>query len=121
MIGGFILADGLKLGSQPADRVPRLLTAAVLLIGMGVALWQINSGQRPVAAIVAAQAVTVLVAPLMLAALLWLTNRRDVMGDERNRFPVNILAGLGLLVSLAIAWYTATAKVWPQVKEWLGS
>jgi manganese transport protein len=121
MIGGFILADGLNLGSQPSDRVPRLMTAAVLLIGMGVALWQINSGQRPVAAIVAAQAVTVLVAPLMLAAILWLTNRRDVMGDERNRLVVNILAGLGLLVSLAIAWYTATAKVWPQVKLWLGS
>jgi len=115
MIGGFVLADSLKLGSMPSDRWPRLLTAAVLLIGMGVALYVIKSGVQPVAAIVAAQAVTVVAAPLMAAVLLWLTNLPEVMGEHRNGTLMNLLGGAGLLLLLAMAWYTASQKVWPAI------
>ncbi|RMG35269.1 MAG: divalent metal cation transporter [Planctomycetota bacterium] len=121
MIGGFILADGLGLGSQPTDRWPRLLTVAVLLTGMLVALYVIESGTKPVGAIVAAQAVTVVASPLMAMVLLWLTNCRDLMGAHRNGWITNLLAGCGLLLLLATAWYTATAKVWPAVRNvWAG-
>ncbi len=117
MIGGFILSDSLNLGSMPSDRWPRLLTAAVLLIGMGVALFVIKNDVKPIAAIVAAQAATVVVAPLMAGVLLWLTNLPSVMGEHRNGFWLNLTAGFGLVLLVLMAWYTASQKVWPTVRE----
>ncbi|MGH7201111.1 MAG: Nramp family divalent metal transporter, partial [Planctomycetaceae bacterium] len=116
MIGGFVLADGLGLGSKPTDLWPRILTAAVLLLGMGVALFNIITEQRPVQAIVAAQAVTVIAAPLMAGALLWLSNRRDIMGEDRTEPVLNVFAAVGLVVLLAMSWYVAVEKVWPYLR-----
>lgn len=119
MVGGFVLADGLGLGSRPEHIWTRIFSAAILLIGMIVALLVIKRNLNPLPAIIMAQAVTVIVSPLMAAALLWLTNRTDVMGEHRNRVIVNVFASLGLLLLLAMAGYTATAKVWPAVSQWL--
>ncbi len=117
MIGGFILSDALKLGSTPDRHGPRVLTAAVLLIGMVVALYVIKTGTKPVSAIVAAQAVTVIAAPLMAVALLWLTNLPSVMGEHRNGPWMNLAAGTGLVLLVLMAWYTAVEKVWPAVQD----
>lgn len=115
MIGGFILSDGLGLGHKPTGLAPKLFTTAVLLTGMGVALYVILTGIRPVPAIVAAQAVTVLAAPLIGGVLLWLTNREDIMGEDTNSLAVNIVGGVGFLLLLSMAWYTAAYKVWPAI------
>jgi len=115
MIGGFILSDGLGLGNKPSGLAPRLLTAAVLLTGMGVALYVILTGTKPVPAIVAAQAVTVLAAPLIGGVMLWLTNSEEVMGEDTNSLLVNVVGVIGLLLLLAMAWYTAAYKVWPAI------
>ena len=119
MIGGFILSDGLGLGSKPTDWGPKLFTTAALLTGMGVALVVILNGWDPFVAIVSAQAVTVIASPLMAGTLLWLTNRRDVMGEHVNGVWTNVLAGGGFLLLLAMAAYTAFGKVWPAVRGWL--
>lgn len=119
MIGGFILADGLGLGNRPEQLIPRCLTAVVLLTGMVVALATIRGEWNAVGAIVAAQAVTVLAAPLLAAVLLWLTNREDVMGDDRNGPLMNVLASLGLLLLVGVAYYTASHKVWPRISPFL--
>ena len=120
MIGGFVLSDGLGLGSKPEDPWTRRMTAAVLLTGMGVALYVIKTGIKPVGAIVMAQAVTVIAAPLMAGVLLWLCNRKDYMGEHRNGPLLNIVGGIGFLLLLAMAWNTAFNKVLPKVKDWLG-
>jgi NRAMP (natural resistance-associated macrophage protein)-like metal ion transporter len=117
MIGGFILADALKLGNTPEKRGPRILTVSVLLIGMVVALYVIKTGAKPVGAIVAAQAVTVIASPLMAIALLWLTNLSSVMGEHRNGIWLNLAAGAGLVLLILMAWYTATQKVWPAIQN----
>ncbi len=116
MIGGFILSDGLKLGSTPADKWPRILTAAVLLTGMFVALYAIKKDTSPVAAIVAAQAVTVIAAPLMAGTLLWLTNHRQIMGKHRNGPGMNTAAGVGLILLVMMAYRTAVYNVWPKLQ-----
>lgn len=117
MIGGFILSDSLGLGSTPEDRWPRLMTAAVLLIGMGVSLYVIKTEVKPVAAIVAAQAVTVLAAPLIAGAILWLTNLESVMGRHRNGPLMNVAGAAGLLLLVGVSVYTAVEKVWPVLNE----
>ncbi len=108
MIGGFILSDGLGLGNKPTDLWPRLLTTAVLLTGMCVALLVIAVGWKPVPAIVAAQAVTVIASPLVAGALLWLCNRKDVVGEDTNGFVTNFFGGIGFVLLLGMAFYTAT-------------
>ncbi|MDV6029897.1 MAG: divalent metal cation transporter [Phycisphaera sp. RhM] len=113
MVGGFILADSLKLGSTPSDRAPRVLTAVVLLIGMGVAIYVIKTGIKPVGAIVAAQAVTVLASPFIAAAMLWLTSSEAVMGKRRNGPFLKITGTAGLLLLVAMSYYTASTKVIP--------
>jgi manganese transport protein len=120
MVGGFVLSDGLGLGSGPEDKWPRYLTAAVLIIGMGVAMFVIKTGTKPLAAIVMAQAVTVIVAPLLAAVLLWLCNREDIMGKDRNGPLINALGGVGFVLLLVMAGNTAVYKVWPEVRVWLG-
>ena len=115
MIGGFILADGLGLGDKPTDLWPRLMTIVVLLTGMVVALLVYGEDLNPVPAIVAAQAMTVIAAPVVAGALWWLTNSREVMGDHRNGPVINALALVGFLMLLAIAWYVVFYRVWPEI------
>jgi Mn2+/Fe2+ NRAMP family transporter len=116
MIGGFILADGFGLGSRPEDPWTRRFTALILVIGMVVALLVIKLRVNPLPAIVMAQAVTVVASPLMAAALLWLTNRNDVMQGDRNRWPTNLAAAVALLLLLGIAYYTVVAKILPTLQ-----
>lgn len=111
MIGGFMCADGLGLGSKPADLWPRLLTTLALLTGMSVGLATILFGFNPAPAIIAAQAVTVVAAPLVAGVLLWLTSRRDIMGDQVNGPVTKAFAGLGLVLLFAMAGKTAFVDI----------
>ncbi len=108
MIGGSILADGLGKPARLSDRAPRMLTVVVLLIGMVVAILTLRSGQKPVSLIIFGQALTVLGNPLMAAAMLYLANRRDIMGEHRNGWVLNALGALGfglvLLMATRVAW-----------------
>lgn len=103
MIGGSIVADGLGKPPKLSDPMPKLLTVAVLLIGMIVAIVALRAGQRPVTLIIFGQALTVLGNPLMAGAMLYLANRRDVMGAYRNGWTLNILGGLGFVLVLLMA------------------
>jgi Mn2+/Fe2+ NRAMP family transporter len=105
MIGGFILADGLGLGNTPEDRWPRIFTIIVLLTGMGVGLYCILvlHEKSPVELIVAAQAVTVVASPLVAGSLLWLTSKRDVMGDNVNGPLLTVFGVVGFILLLAMS------------------
>ncbi|UCD49745.1 MAG: divalent metal cation transporter [Phycisphaerales bacterium] len=103
MIGGSILADGLGKPARLSDRWSRWFTVLVLLIGMGMAMIVLHTRIEKVDAIVFGQALTVTGNPLMAAAILWLANRKDIMGDKRNRLIHNILGGIGFIVVLLMA------------------
>ena len=103
MIGGTALADGLGKPARLSDAWPRRLTVVVLLLGMFVALLALRTGEKPVTLIIFGQALTVIGNPLMAFSLLWLANRKDVMGERKNRLIHNILGGIGFLVVLFMA------------------
>ncbi len=107
MIGGFMAADGLGLGSKPSDLGPRLMTTLALLTGMSVGLAVLVFDFAITPTIIAAQAVTVVAAPLVAGVLLWLTSSKDVMGDHVNGPVTTTFAGLGLVMLIAMAGKTA--------------
>ena len=103
MIGGSILADGIGQPARLDDPWPRRFTVAVLLVGMVVAMLALRTGEKPVKLIIFGQALTVIGNPLMAATILWLANRKAIMGARRNTILLNILGGLGLLVVVVMA------------------
>jgi len=103
MIGGSILADGIGKPPKLSDKWPRRFTILVLLAGMVVAMLALRTGMKPVKLIIFGQALTVIGNPLMAVTILWLANRKDIMGNRRNTVILNILGGLGLLVVVLMA------------------
>jgi len=103
MIGGSILADGLGKPAGLSDRWSRRFTVVVLLVGMVVAMIVLHTPVKKVDAIIFGSALTVIGNPLMAVTMLWLANRKDVMGARRNTLVLNILGGLGLLAVVFIA------------------
>jgi len=103
MIGGTILADGVGAPARMSDLWPRVLTVIVMAIGMVVALLAMTTDVKTINLIVFGQSITVLGNPLMAITMLWLANRKDVMGDRRNGVIANFLGVVGLLVVLSLA------------------
>ena len=103
MIGGAIFSDGIGKPARLSDRWPRIFTVVVMLVGMAVALLALQSGEKPINLIIFGQALTVLGNPLMALALLWLANQKDIMGERRNSWKINILGGIGFLVVVFMA------------------
>ncbi len=103
MIGGSILADGIGKPARLSDPWSRRFTAVVLLVGMAVAMIILHTPVKKVDAIIFGSALTVIGNPLMAAAILWLANQKDIMGDRRNTIVPNILGAVGLLVVVLIA------------------
>nr|WP_279432415.1 hypothetical protein [Labedella gwakjiensis] len=53
--------------------------------------------------IVVAQALTVLIAPILAALIIVMANRRSLMGEMRNRWWQNALGAVGLVSVLALS------------------
>jgi len=103
MIGGSILADGLGKPARLSDPWSRRFTVIVLLVGMFVAMIVLHTPVKKVNAIIFGQALTVVGNPLMAATILWLANRKDIMGSRKNTLILNILGGLGLIIVVLMA------------------
>jgi NRAMP (natural resistance-associated macrophage protein)-like metal ion transporter len=118
MVGGFMASDALGLGSKPTDVAPRLLTTAALLTGMSVGLAVLIFDFDRTPTIIAAQAVTVVAAPLIAGVLFWLTSSRDVMGDAVNGPLTRVFAGVGLALLVAMAARTALVTLPESVERY---
>lgn len=119
MIGGFMAADGLGWGSKPTDLGPRILTTVALMTGMVVGLAVLLLGFDRTPTIIAAQALTVVAAPLVAGVLLWLTSSRDVMGEHANGWLTNTFAAIGLVMLLLMAGKTAFNDLPKKVREYV--
>jgi Mn2+/Fe2+ NRAMP family transporter len=104
--GGTLLADGLGWGNQLSSSRIRLGILAVLAFG---AIVTAVAGGSPVQLIIIAQALTVVVAPLLGVLLVILANNRGLMGDLRNRWWQNAIAIIGLIAILATCYRLITS------------
>ena len=113
MIGGSILSDGLGLGGYMEQKWPKVFTILALGIGMGVAIWIEDSGQKPVNLIIFAQAMTVLGVPLLAAVMLWLATRSDMVGDRAIPKWMILSGWVGLALASFLALRTAVKLLLP--------
>lgn len=103
--GGTLLSDGLGLGNTMDKVSVKLGMFAVLAFGLTVTL--VSNGS-PVELIITAQALTVIVAPLLGLLLFVMTTRRDVMGRHVNRWWQNALGVVGLVAIFALCYRLLT-------------
>jgi len=99
VLGGTLLSDGLGTGGKIGGRPAKYIASVIMLIGMTVAV--ASRRFSPVNSIIVAQAVTVIAVPLACFMIFWLSNRRDLMGEDRPSWWVNLLA-VGGLVSVCL-------------------
>ncbi len=102
VIGGGLLSDGLGLGRTMDEKYPKIFSTIVLLIGMIIAVFFRGD---IVYALVLAQASSLLAVPAIGIGLFLLINNKKVMGDLRNNFIQNVVAGLGLILILVMVYY----------------
>jgi manganese transport protein len=109
MIGGTAFADGLGLPGRFSDFWPRVSTVGVLLVGFAVATVGLWFAIPPVDLMIFGQAMTVIGNPLLAGTILWLANRKSVMGERRNRIASNLLGLIGLtvvvLLTFRMVWF----------------
>lgn len=100
--GGTLLSDGLGKGNRVQSRSVRIGILGVLAFGCVITV--AAQGVSPVKLIIVAQALTVVVAPILGVLLVILSNTSKLMGDLRNRWWQNIVAAAGMIAILATCY-----------------
>jgi Mn2+/Fe2+ NRAMP family transporter len=100
--GGTLLSDGLGWGNRLSSRRVRLGILGVLTFGATVTV--LARGTSPIQLIIVAQALTVIVAPMLGVLLVILSNKRRLMGDLRNTWWQNTIAAVGMVAILATCY-----------------
>lgn len=94
-LGGMMLSDGLGLGNSINDKSVKVLTTALLVLSTIVAA---TLRENPIELLVLAQATTILGGPLIAIVLTIIGNDKNVMGEDTNSLPVNVIS------IMAIGW-----------------
>jgi len=95
VLGPWLVCDYLNLPRKMDRRPVRIAVVSVALLAFVVPIF----GGQPVLIMIASQAVSTVVMPVLIVLLVILLNRRAVVGDYRTPLALN----LGLLLSLAFA------------------
>jgi Mn2+/Fe2+ NRAMP family transporter len=96
--GGTMLSDAMGRGAKAGSPAARIVTGMILAFGLIITL---SFQSSPVALIVIAQSLTVLIAPLLGVLIVIMANRRSVMGDLRNKWWHNLFGAIGLIAIIA--------------------
>ncbi len=98
--GGTMLSDALGKGPSASTPTAKRTSAIILAFGLVITLVFTSS---PIQLIIVAQALTVLIAPLLGVLLLIMSNHHDLMGTLRNTWWKNVIAVLGLVAILSLS------------------
>ncbi|MFL0355987.1 Nramp family divalent metal transporter [Erythrobacter sp. GH1-10] len=93
---GFAMTEILKIGGGQTSRGFRLIALSVIVIGVLLSL----TGIRPVEIIILAQFANGLLLPIVAAFLLYVVNRREILGDYSNGIVANVF-GVGVVLVAA--------------------
>jgi len=104
VIGGGLLSDGLGMGRSMGEKMPKLFTLLILVIGMGIAMYVTSEGGSAVYSLILAQASSMLAVPLIAIGLIMIVNREDVMGKYKNTLYQNILAIFGFILICVLVY-----------------
>ena len=104
--GGTLISDALGWGNKLDRHRVKAMICLVLAFGLAVALLTQGS---PIQLIITAQALTVIVAPLLGILLLIMATRKDVMGKYVNRWWQTLLGVAGLIAILATCYRLASS------------
>lgn len=102
VIGGGLLSDGLGLGRSMNEKMPRIFTAVILVLGMLIAVFFRGD---VIYALIIAQASTIMSVPLIAVGMYLILNNKQIMGKFRNNTRQNVLAILGFLLICIIVYY----------------
>lgn len=102
VIGGGLLSDGLGLGRSMNEKMPKVFTTAVLLLGMFVAVFFRGD---VIYALVIAQASTIMSVPLIAIGMCLILNSKEVMGIFRNNGRQNIWALVGFILIGIVVYF----------------
>ena len=106
MIGGTVLSDGLGKGSKLSDKWPIHMTTLALLVGMVIAIFSKMDGSSTVHLITIAQAMTVVGAPALAIALIYLATRPEMKGERAIPKGFIYLGFVAILVSCVLSGLT---------------
>jgi Mn2+/Fe2+ NRAMP family transporter len=102
VIGGGLLSDGLGLGRSMNEKMPKVFTAVILLLGMLIAVFFRGDA---IYALIMAQASTIMAVPLIAIGMYLILNSKQVMGKFRNNTWQNVLAIFGFILISIIVYF----------------
>lgn len=100
--GGGLLADSLGMGRSMDDKMPKVFTIIILLMGMIIAT--VFKGNI-IYALVMAQAASMLGVPLIAIGLLLVLNNKSIMAEYKNTVWQNILAFIGFVLICVLVYF----------------
>ncbi len=100
--GGGLLADSMGMGKSMNDRMPKIFTTVILLMGMIIAIFFRGN---TVYALIMAQASSMLGVPLIAIGLFLVVNNKSIMGKYKNSMFQNILAISGFVLICILVYF----------------
>ncbi|WP_219921793.1 Nramp family divalent metal transporter [Brevibacterium oceani] len=98
--GGTMLSDAFGKGASAGTTTARITSGCVLAFGLAIAMLFQGS---PVQLIVLAQALTVLVAPILAIFIVYMANDRSLMKNLRNKWWQNVFGIIGVVSVCALS------------------
>ncbi len=108
VIGGGLFADGLGLGRSMNEKMPKIFTAIILILGMVIALFFRGN---VVYALIMAQASSIMAVPLIAIGLFLILNNKKAMGPLKNTRWQNGMAILGFILLSIVVYYMYTKLI----------
>ncbi len=108
VIGGGLLSDGLGLGRSMNEKMPKIFTIGILILGMLIAVFFKGN---VIYALIMAQASTIFAVPLIAIGLYLVLNNKKIMGKYRNTKVQNALAIFGFILISIMVYYMYTKLI----------
>ncbi|WP_029902556.1 Nramp family divalent metal transporter [Prevotella sp. 10(H)] len=99
-LGGMFLCEALHLGKSINDRWVKVFASGILVLGTVIA---IIFGSNPIQLIVFAQSMTILGAPIVAVAILFLSNNKKVVGEYKNSHALNAILTIATVWAIFIS------------------